>query len=92
MLRSTTMGALQVKNVPPEMHDELRRRAAAAGLTLADFVLDVLRRELALPTLDEWFAEVDQFDPRPAAPGAIASEIRAQRRARDEELRRAMRS
>jgi plasmid stability protein len=92
MLISTAMGALQVKNVPPEMHDELRRRAAAAGLTLADFVLDVLRRELALPTMDEWFAELDQLDPGLAAPGEVVSELRAQRRARDAELRHAVRS
>lgn len=35
---------LQVRNVPDELHTELRRRAAAAGMSLSDYVLRELRR------------------------------------------------
>jgi antitoxin FitA len=86
------MGALQVKNVPPELHEQLRRRAAAAGLTLADYVLDVLRREVALPTWEEWFADLGQLDPGPSTRRAPAEAVRAARRARDRRLRDATRS
>lgn len=37
------MGNLQVKNVPTELHEELRRRAAESGSTVRDYVLDYLR-------------------------------------------------
>lgn len=35
---------IQVRNVPDEVHRELRRRAAEAGVALSDYVLDELRR------------------------------------------------
>ncbi|MGY1833182.1 FitA-like ribbon-helix-helix domain-containing protein [Geodermatophilus sp. SYSU D01180] len=35
---------LQVRNVPDDLHAELRRRAAAAGMSLSDYVLRELRR------------------------------------------------
>jgi len=51
------MPHLQVKNVPPDLHAALRRRAEAAGTTVSEYVTRVLRRDLALPSLDEWVAE-----------------------------------
>jgi plasmid stability protein len=35
---------LQVRNVPDDLHAELRRRAAEAGMSLSDYVLRELRR------------------------------------------------
>ena len=35
---------LQVRNVPDDLHTELRRRAAAAGMSLSDYVLRELQR------------------------------------------------
>lgn len=35
---------VQVRGVPDEVHAELRRRAAEAGVSLSDYVLDELRR------------------------------------------------
>jgi predicted nucleic acid-binding protein len=43
------MGAIQVKEVPEELHEALRRRAVQEGMTLADYVLDLIRRDLGLP-------------------------------------------
>lgn len=48
------VSALQVKNVPEELHDELRRRASASGLTVGEIVLRAIRRELRSETLVEW--------------------------------------
>lgn len=60
------MSAIQVKDVPPELHDALRRRAAEEGVDLRDFVLDVLRRELALPSQRSW---LDALRHQPTTPG-----------------------
>lgn len=54
---------LQVKHVDPELHDELRRRAAEAGTTLGDYVLEILRRDLRRPSRSEWLASVRSLQP-----------------------------
>ena len=35
---------IQVRGVPDDVHAELRKRAAEAGMSLSDYVLDELRR------------------------------------------------
>lgn len=47
---------LQVRNVPDELHAELRRRAAAAGVSLSDYVLRELQRVAERSTAAEVFA------------------------------------
>ena len=54
---------LQVKHVDPELHDELRRRAAEAGTTLGDYVLEILRRDLRRPSRSEWLGTVRALPP-----------------------------
>jgi plasmid stability protein len=57
------MGALQVKNIPPDLHDAIRRRAAEQGLTVSGYVLEPVRRDLAVPSQMEWFAELAGREP-----------------------------
>lgn len=52
------MGAIQIKNVPPELHDAIRSRAAAKGKTVSDYMLDLAKRDLGKPTVQEWLAMV----------------------------------
>lgn len=42
---------LQVRDVPDEVHAELRRRAAAAGMSLSDFTRQELARLARRPSL-----------------------------------------
>jgi Antitoxin FitA-like, ribbon-helix-helix len=44
---------VQVRNVPEEVVDELKARAAARRLSLSDFLLERLQEIAAEPTLDE---------------------------------------
>ena len=74
---------LQIKNVPEDVHDELRRRADARGMTLRDYVLDLLQRETSRPDLDEW---LDELASRPPVTLSVSSvdlihEARAEREA-----------
>lgn len=57
------MGAIQVKNVPDELHERLRRRAEGEGMTIGSYVLEVIERELALPSRRDWFERVRQLEP-----------------------------
>lgn len=59
----TSVANLQVKHVDPELHDELRRRAAEAGTTLGDYVLEILRRDLRRPSRAAWLAAVRELPP-----------------------------
>lgn len=49
---------LQVRNVPPEVHEVLKRRAAAAGQSLQEYVLALLTEHASHKTVAEVMAEV----------------------------------
>jgi plasmid stability protein len=78
------MSAIQVKNVPEDLHAAARERAEAMGMSLADYVLTLLRRDLAVPSRGEWFVRVGH---RSATLGLDAAEaVRQAREERDEHL------
>jgi plasmid stability protein len=54
------MPSIQVKNVPDDMHMVLRRRAAAAGQSLQEYLLSRWREDTASETLDEVLDRVEQ--------------------------------
>lgn len=47
------MPSIQIKNVPPDVHRILRKRAGAAGQSLQEYLLDQLTRQAETATLDE---------------------------------------
>jgi hypothetical protein len=51
-----TMPSIQVKDVPPDVHAALRRRAAAAGQSLQEYLLARLTEEAREESLDEVLA------------------------------------
>jgi hypothetical protein len=75
--------AIQVKQVPDEIHDAVRRRASAQGMTIGEYVLSLHREDLALPMQSEWFARVAGRTPVRRVDTAAA--VRAARRERDAE-------
>lgn len=60
---SLTMSFIQVKHVPVEVHAAVRARAAAEGMTVSEYVLDLLRRDLAFPSQRQWMARVRSREP-----------------------------
>jgi antitoxin FitA len=53
LLSNSVMPSIQIKNVPPEVHSALRRRAAAAGQSMQEYLLAQLTRQAEAETLDE---------------------------------------
>jgi plasmid stability protein len=51
---------LQVRNLPDDVHETLRRRAAAAGLSMSEYVGRQLADLARTRDLDEIFAEVER--------------------------------
>ena len=76
-----TMKTIQVRNVPDEVHLVLRSRAAAAGMSLSDFVLGQLERVATYPPLAEVLSRAGARSGGAAA-AAIVGAVRAEREAR----------
>ena len=53
---SACMKAVQIRSVPDETHRILRKRAAAAGMSLQEYLLVALKQMAARPTLEEVLA------------------------------------
>jgi hypothetical protein len=83
------MGAIQVKNVPGDLHERLRERAEGEGMTIGSYVLRVIERDLALPSRREWFERLHAREPVEGIDTAAL--IREGRREREEQLDRALR-
>lgn len=49
---------IQVRNVPDDVHRTLKARAAAAGMSLSDYVMRDLKEVAARPSLEEIDARV----------------------------------
>ena len=54
---------IQIRNVPDELHAQLKRRAAEAGQTLSDYLLSEIRVYATRPTMREWLDEVATLEP-----------------------------
>jgi antitoxin FitA len=54
---------IQIRNVPDDLHAQLKRRAAEAGKTLSDYLLEEIREYATRPTLREWLDEAETWEP-----------------------------
>ena len=50
---SSFVASIQVKNVPSDVHQALRRRAGGAGQSLQEYLLHLLCQQARTPTLEE---------------------------------------
>jgi plasmid stability protein len=58
-MQNAVMPNVTIRNVPPEVHAVLSRRAAAAGQSLQQYLLELLAQQASTPTTDEWLAQVE---------------------------------
>jgi plasmid stability protein len=72
---------IQIRNVPGELHRRLKSRAALAGMSLSDYLLDEIRQVAERPTLAELRARLES---RAATTSGLspAQAVRAERDAR----------
>jgi plasmid stability protein len=54
---------IQIRNVPDDLHRDLKARAARAGMTLSDFLLAELRALAVRPTMGEWLERSATWEP-----------------------------
>lgn len=79
MLSMAVPKAIQIRDVPDDVHAAVRARAAAAGMSLSEYLRDELLRLVARPTVAEVIARAQ------ARHGGASREeiVRAIREARD---------
>ncbi len=75
------MTMIQIRNVPEGLHRRLKSRAALAGKSLSDYLLDEIRRVAERPSLDELR---ERLAKRPKAKLSLspADAVRAERESR----------
>jgi hypothetical protein len=72
--------SIQVKDVPDAVHTTLRRRAAAAGMSLQEYLLARLTEDTSTPTLNEI---LDRAGGRAGGRASLKSAVKAVRAERD---------
>ena len=79
------MGNLQIKDLPENLHAELRRRAGRRGVSMRDYVLALIERDQLRLSTSEWLDEL--ADDPPVDPVVdVAETIRRARGNRDEAI------
>jgi len=57
---------IQVRDVPEQVHNTLKARAAREGMSLSDFIKRELERTVERPTMREWLELTQRAKPIPA--------------------------
>jgi plasmid stability protein len=76
------MPSVQIKDVPDDVHTELRRRAAKAGKSLQEYLLGRLTEDARTPSLADVLDRVSQRRGGRFSVEDAASAVRAERDAR----------
>lgn len=75
------MKMIQIRNVPDDVHAELKARSAAAGMTLTDYLLRELTELAEHPTLQDVLARIRSREPVEISESS-ADAVRAERESR----------
>ena len=72
---------IQIRNVPDETHREVKARAALAGMSMSEFILQELKRVIERPTRQDLLKRLERL-PRVELEPSPAAMIRAERDSR----------
>ncbi len=72
---------IQIRNVPDTLHRRLKSRAALAGMSLSEYLLQQIREVAERPTLEEMRARLERRSPVSVSVDPVRA-IRAERDSR----------
>ncbi len=72
---------IQIRNVPDTLHRRLKSRAALAGMSLSDYLLQQIREVAERPTLEEMRARLERRSPVSVSVDPVRA-VRAERDSR----------
>jgi plasmid stability protein len=73
---------IQLRNVPDDLHRKLKARAAMAGMSLSDYLLQEIRKTAERPTVEELIERLKNSPPVRVRLSPAAA-VRAERDRRD---------
>lgn len=80
-LHASSMSMIQIRNVPESLHRDLKARAARTGMTLSDYLLDLIRKAAERPEPDVLLMRLREL--APVYPSESPAEaVRAERESR----------
>ena len=79
------MGMIQIRNVPDDVHRELKARAAKKGMSLSDYLLRDLLEQARRPTMDEMFERLSKLEPAQTTE-SVVDMLSEEREARTDDL------
>jgi len=79
MLRMTVPKAIQIRDVPDDVHAVLRTRAAAAGMSMSEYLRSELVTIAEKPTMEELYARIRTRPPNSVTRQSIVDIIREAR-------------
>lgn len=71
---------IQIRNVPDDVHRTIKARAAAAGMSLSDYLKRDLERQALRPPMDEFLRALEDDTPVEMSAEAIVAAIHEGRR------------
>ena len=72
---------VQIRNVPSELHRQLKARAALEGMSLSEYLLREVRKAVERPTLEEMKQRLSRLSPvRPRITPAVVVRRERERR------------
>jgi plasmid stability protein len=72
---------VQIRNMPDDLHREMKSRAALSGMSLSDYLLNEIRRMAERPTMAQMLARLESRTPV-ELPESVVDALRAERDAR----------
>ena len=72
---------IQIRNVPDTLHRRLKSRAALAGMSMSDYLLQQIREVAERPTLEEMRARLERRTPVSVSVDPVRA-VRAERDSR----------
>jgi plasmid stability protein len=80
------MSMVQIRNVPDDIHEKLKVRAAKLKMSMSDYVLMELQRALETPTLEDFLERLASGPKSPPLSSPAAEAVRDEREARTRQL------
>jgi hypothetical protein len=74
---------LQIRGIPVKTRDALRRKAESQGLSMSQYLIDLVQRDVEKMPLDEWLAMVRKNPPVDLGGLSAADIIREDRAEQD---------
>ena len=68
--RRCHVGDLLIRDLPMSTHEELKRRADLAGMSLQAYVAQLLERSTATPSLEQWLRGLEELPRHAGVSGA----------------------